>query len=730
MAEHIVHGHGHAHAHHAVNTNTSTSTTAAAGETDDNHAILTSTSTQQQVPQQQMIHNNGNPVEASDNNNTSSPAVATTTSATNEQANDDDESGSNSNDDDSHYRSSSRSPLVRQRHQAHHDSASTSTNHTSGVYGIRSRSLPRRNSHRNRTRSVGEYNNTPAAHHHNHNHNQLSAPSSPSASQQQQEYYWPAFDIQEDASLHEFEMITSSSSAASASASTLPLHDQNSVRQLSVRNQRAYSDPQVRIEDFFSAMEHHPHQGSSPPVVGDDGNLLRNTSSTAATTTANFNSRSSSTISSSTTGRPNNNSSTVVVNNGNVANDTTTIRASNNNNGNSNMNNSNNAAAAAVNERMERASRWIRVNQCLNCTITLVALVFSLLLFTILVCWVVLTSAYVVSIDKQCDVPLKTYYWFATLQLILDVFRGDIMRHIFHYDAHAHNSANSRQRNSGLPRRVIAYNIAYIVFAMTVLYSGVKSVFFSDESTCSKTAPELFQTCKVFVVLSIAAWSTVMLVYMIPFFFIALFLTRNGYLPPSTIVERDDMLRGAAGAASLTARMGGSVGAPPECIERLRVVRLQDFPAHYPKECCICMVDFVGDDVIVATECEHIFHKQCCQEWLRQSRTCPVCRTDIPASQGMMNMNSTSVSVSGLRLHSPTSSLHLTPNGASRISNRQRAGTEGSFTGEDIQREVVDFFRSFQDLRGGSAGNLAVLTQNSTAAGASSSGMDSNNLST
>ena len=128
------------------------------------------------------------------------------------------------------------------------------------------------------------------------------------------------------------------------------------------------------------------------------------------------------------------------------------------------MNNSNNAAAAAVNERMERASRWIRVNQCLNCTITLVALVFSLLLFTILVCWVVLTSAYVVSIDKQCDVPLKTYYWFATLQLILDVFRGDIMRHIFHYDAHAHNSANSRQRNSGLPRRVIAYNIAYIVF--------------------------------------------------------------------------------------------------------------------------------------------------------------------------------------------------------------------------------------------------------------------------
>mmetsp|Transcript_14563 Transcript_14563/g.22447 ORF Transcript_14563/g.22447 Transcript_14563/m.22447 type:complete len:702 (+) Transcript_14563:193-2298(+) len=692
MAEHV-HAQ-HAHAHHAANTSSTV------GETDGNNTILSTTTTQQQ----QTINSNDNPavlplpsssitIPTTTNNN--APEIATTTSPTNEQ--DDDESG-NSNDtngSNSHYRSSSRSPLVRQRHQAHQDA----TNHTttsSGVYGIRSRPLPRRDSHRNRTRSVEEHNNNTA--------HQLSAPSSPSASQQ--EYYWPAFDIQEeDVSLNEF----------TESASTLPLHYQNIVG--SVRNQRAYSDPQVRIEPFFSTMEHHPHshshshQGPSPPVVGDDGNLLRNSSNTTATTTLNFNGR---TISSS--GRPNNSSTGVT--NGNLANDTATIRTSNN----GNSNNTNNAAA--VNERMERASRWIRVNQCLNCTITLVALVFSLLLFTILVCWVVLTSAYVVSIDKQCDVPLKTYYWFATLQLILDVFRGDIMRHIFHYDAHAHNSTNTRQRNSGLPRRVVAYNIAYIAFAMTVLYSGVKSVFLTDESTCSRTAPELFQTCKVFVVLSIAAWSTVMLVYMIPFFFIALFLTRNGYLPPSTIVERDDMLRGAAGAASLTVRMGGSVGAPPECIERLRVVRLQDFPAHYPKECCICMVDFVGDDVIVATECEHIFHKQCCQEWLRQSRTCPVCRTDIPASQGMM-MSSTG----GFRFHSDNSDLRLASISAGRISNRQRAGTEGSFTGEDIQREVVDFFRSFQDLRGGSAGN--VVAQSSAAAvGASSSGMDSNNLST
>lgn len=44
------------------------------------------------------------------------------------------------------------------------------------------------------------------------------------------------------------------------------------------------------------------------------------------------------------------------------------------------------------------------------------------------------------------------------------------------------------------------------------------------------------------------------------------------------------------------------------------------------------MNDFVAGEVIVATECDHVFHKRCCQEWLRHSRTCPVCRTDIPSS--------------------------------------------------------------------------------------------------
>ena len=47
------------------------------------------------------------------------------------------------------------------------------------------------------------------------------------------------------------------------------------------------------------------------------------------------------------------------------------------------------------------------------------------------------------------------------------------------------------------------------------------------------------------------------------------------------------------------------------------------------------MSDFAPGEALVATNCDHVFHKRCFQEWLRHARTCPVCRTDIPRSLGI-----------------------------------------------------------------------------------------------
>jgi hypothetical protein len=274
--------------------------------------------------------------------------------------------------------------------------------------------------------------------------------------------------------------------------------------------------------------------------------------------------------------------------------------------------------------RLARA-RWVRINRRFQLVITVVALIFSLFLFAILVCWVVLTSAYVVSIDKSCDVPLKAYFWLVTLQLVLDVFRTDIMRLFFRWDANSHRR---------IPCRVITYNIAYLTYALLVLRLGINSVFLDADTTCKQSAPELFQSSAAFVSLTIAAWSTIVLGYLVPFCCVATLLTWNGYTP-----SLDAQPRGG-GPNPFTVFPSALSGAPPGCVDQLRIVLLEEFPDDYPIECCICMEDFVSNEVIIETECNHVFHKQCCREWLRQARTCPVCRMDIPSAFENVDENS------------------------------------------------------------------------------------------
>ena len=50
--------------------------------------------------------------------------------------------------------------------------------------------------------------------------------------------------------------------------------------------------------------------------------------------------------------------------------------------------------------------------------------------------------------------PLKPYFWLATIQIILDVFRKEIMKFILRFDPNRH-----RQQ---IPTRVIFYNLAYV----------------------------------------------------------------------------------------------------------------------------------------------------------------------------------------------------------------------------------------------------------------------------
>ncbi|XP_046848077.1 RING finger protein 11-like [Xenia sp. Carnegie-2017] len=50
------------------------------------------------------------------------------------------------------------------------------------------------------------------------------------------------------------------------------------------------------------------------------------------------------------------------------------------------------------------------------------------------------------------------------------------------------------------------------------------------------------------------------------------------------------------------------------------------------RECAICMVDFEFGDEIRFLPCMHIYHKECIDDWLIRSFTCPSCMEPVDAA--------------------------------------------------------------------------------------------------
>lgn len=42
--------------------------------------------------------------------------------------------------------------------------------------------------------------------------------------------------------------------------------------------------------------------------------------------------------------------------------------------------------------------------------------------------------------------------------------------------------------------------------------------------------------------------------------------------------------------------------------------------------CCICLESFTLDDTVRVLKCKHCYHKRCLDGWIKQNKTCPICR--------------------------------------------------------------------------------------------------------
>ena len=120
---------------------------------------------------------------------------------------------------------------------------------------------------------------------------------------------------------------------------------------------------------------------------------------------------------------------------------------------------------------------------------------------------------------------------------------------------------------------------------MLVLRLGVQSVFMTEGSMCPQTAKKLFNTTKVFVSISIAAWLLVLFGYLLPFCLVAILLTRNGFSPETELNQ-------GAGQNIVVPLSNRNSCAPPGCIDKLKAVTLEDFDESFPNECCVSLKSY------------------------------------------------------------------------------------------------------------------------------------------
>ena len=75
---------------------------------------------------------------------------------------------------------------------------------------------------------------------------------------------------------------------------------------------------------------------------------------------------------------------------------------------------------------------------------------------------------------------------------------------------------------------------------------------------------------------------------------------------------------------------GGNIGANQEHINaRTLSYKYEKRTCSMDEKCTICLCEFDHNDDVRRLPCMHLFHIECVDRWLTQSKRCPICRIDI-----------------------------------------------------------------------------------------------------
>lgn len=185
------------------------------------------------------------------------------------------------------------------------------------------------------------------------------------------------------------------------------------------------------------------------------------------------------------------------------------------------------------------------------------------------------------------------------------------------------------------PRRV--KNFSHLLEVLPVIWMLIARHLIDRSSTCKQTSSTLFHFVDWYSWFMLIFISLRFVVAAIGLMLLQVWISRNGDLPEwmQNILQK-------ANAAS------------PDTITKIETVTYDASFFADPSdpnderpagECCICLQAYDEELQIKRTQCGHLVHTACLEEWLRRARTCPTCRKDLEEAANEEASESTELNV-------------------------------------------------------------------------------------
>ena len=50
---------------------------------------------------------------------------------------------------------------------------------------------------------------------------------------------------------------------------------------------------------------------------------------------------------------------------------------------------------------------------------------------------------------------------------------------------------------------------------------------------------------------------------------------------------------------------------------------------NFIDSCTICQSEFIHGENLKILNCQHFYHNNCVEEWLKSNKSCPICKEDV-----------------------------------------------------------------------------------------------------